>query len=125
MSGIDDLNRKITQLLKEPDSAKRYYAVGAILYRAKDWENAERFLGRAYELDPADIDILYHYAAVLYQRQDYQRAAALCRQGLKTAPNDRALLEKLGDSCYLLGVYEEAAKAYEHLHKISDGVVLP
>lgn len=125
LSGIDGLNRKTGQLLKEPDSAKRYDAVGTMLYGAKDWDNAEAFLSRAYALAPADIDILYHYAAALYQRHGYQKAAALCREGLTMDSNDRVLLEMLGDSCYLLGEYEEAAKVYEHLRRMSDEGGLP
>jgi tetratricopeptide (TPR) repeat protein len=124
MSRIDELNRKMGQLLKEPDNAKRYNAVGVLLYGVRDWDNAERFLGRAHALDPADIDILFNYAAVLYRRRDYQKAADLCREGLKIAPDDEALLEKLGDCCYMLGVYHEATRAYENI-RMSDEVGLP
>ncbi|HWP51000.1 MAG TPA: tetratricopeptide repeat protein [Clostridia bacterium] len=124
MRTMDELKRKLGQLLKEPDSASRYDAIGVILGQVKDWDNAERYLGRAYALDPTDIDISYHYASALYQRHRYSEAAALCRDGLKIDSTNRALLERLGDCCYLLGEYEDAAKAYVKLYERSGEVVL-
>ena len=118
MRELDDLNRKLSLLLKEPENAKRYLHVGIILCGVADWDNAERYLSRAYALDAADGDILRHYAIVSYHRQDYQRAAQLCRAGLEIDDQNLALLEMLGDSCYLLGDYEQAAAACKKLCKM-------
>jgi tetratricopeptide (TPR) repeat protein len=121
---INDLNRKLNRLMKEPDNAGLYHSIGTILCQFKDWDNAERYLQRAYELRPWDRDILYNYAVTLYLRQKYREAVLVCRAGLKTDPKDPKLLEKLGDICYLQGEYEEAAKTYKILRKASDKVGL-
>lgn len=120
MTIIDDLNRKLDRLMTEPDNADLYNTIGTILCRFKDWDNAEKYLQRAYELNPIDKDILYNYTVILYLRQKYREAASFCRAGLEIEPRDPRFLEKLGDICYLQGEYTEAAKAYKILRKTSD-----
>ena len=122
MNLIDDLQRKLDRLMMEPDNAGLYNAIGAMLCRLEDWDNAERYLHRAYALSPSDRDILYNYTEILYLRQKYRDAASVCRATLEIEPRDPGFLEKLGDICYLQGEYEEAAKAYTILRKPSDKV---
>jgi len=117
---IDDLYRKLDRLMMEPDNAGLYNTIGTILCRLRDWGNAERYLGRAYEIRPADSDILYNYTVVLYLRQKYREAASVCRAGLRIDPHDPRFLEKLGDICYLRGKYEAAASAYKSVRTASD-----
>ncbi len=121
MFGRDDLNRKLNLLLREPDCAKRYFDVGVILCHVGDWENAERYLGRAYALDSADGEVLHHYAVAAYHRQNYRKATELCRAGLGLNAADSALREMLGDCCYLLGEYEQAAEICEKWRKPPHG----
>lgn len=122
MHVIDDLNRKLDRLMTEPENAGLYHGIGTILCRFKDWDNAEGYLRRAYELCPSNRDILYEYAAILYLRYKYREAASVCREGLAIDPRDPELLERLGDACYLQGEYGEAAETYSLLRKTSDEV---
>lgn len=122
MNLIDDLQRKLDRLMMEPDNADLYRSVGTILRQVRDWDNAERYLCRAYALGPSDSGMLCDYADILYRRLKYREAAVVCRAGLKIGPEDPELLEKLGDVCYLLGEYKEAAKAYEIFRETVDKV---
>jgi len=122
VSIIDDLNRKLDRLMMQPDNADLYNAIGTILCRLKDWDNAERYLARAYALSPPDRDILCNYTVALYRKQKYGEAVSVCRMGLELAPQDPGFLQKLADIYYLQGAYEEAEKTYRILHTASDKV---
>lgn len=123
MNERDELNRALVALLKEPDSAARYHAVGILLYQLADFKNAECYLSRAYAINPSDAGIISDYASALYQRQDYQPAADVLCAGLKVNATDKKALNQLGGVYYLLGKYEQGAAVYRKLHKLSKGNV--
>lgn len=49
-------------------------AQGLCQARAGRWQDAERSLGRSFELDPANPSTAFSYAEVLYRRGEYERA---------------------------------------------------
>lgn len=56
------------------DGARTMLASGVCLATAGRWEDAERALARAFELDPASPAIAYNLSEVLYRRGDFERA---------------------------------------------------
>jgi type IV pilus assembly protein PilF len=62
------------------DAARTLMASGVCQARAGQWADAERQLGRAFELDPANPAIAFAFAEVLYQRGDYERARFYVRR---------------------------------------------
>lgn len=117
MNIIDDLERKSDKMRRSPDDAKNYNDIGVILYQLKDWDNAEKYLCRAYELDPAYPDTQYNYGMLLYHRLKWREAISVFQVYLSSNPDDRKVREKTGDAYYHLEKYEEAAKIYESLHQ--------
>jgi tetratricopeptide (TPR) repeat protein len=115
MNSIEDLERKLDQLLNEPDNSQLLNGIGVCLYQVKDWKNAEMYLQRAYELDPHNQDILYNYALLLYLQSQWQRAISIYQACLELFPDDRGVMENMGNSYYQLGEYESAARMYEQL----------
>lgn len=118
---IEDLERKLDQLLEEPGDARIFNEVGVLLYRVKDWENAEMYLQKAYELNPANPDILYDYALLLYLQSHWQKAVSIYQAYLELYPDDRGAMEKMGDCYYQLGEYEAAAEMYERFQQVQKG----
>ena len=55
-------------------------ARGICLARAGRWVDAERVLGRAFELDPSNPAVAFSYSEVLYQRGEYERARFYVRR---------------------------------------------
>ncbi len=115
MNQIEDLERKLDRLLKEPDNPQLFNEIGVFLYQLKDWKNAERYLKRACQLDGGDADILYHNALLLYLQSQWKKAAKVCEAYLEIHQDNREAIEKAGDSYYQLGEYEAAAKMYQRL----------
>lgn len=115
---MEDLERKLDQLLKEPTNPHFFNEIGVLLCRVKDWENAEMYFQRAYQLNTLNSDILYNYASFLYQRAQFQKAIPIYQAYLELHIDDKKVLQKMGDCYYLLGEYELAGKMYEQLQKV-------
>jgi tetratricopeptide (TPR) repeat protein len=109
MNGRDMLKRKLERLLKEPENHELYNDIGAMLYELKDYENAQNYLKKAWELSPSDANILYNYAHALYALFEWRRAAEVFGAYLELRPKDRAAIEKTADAYYQLGEYGLAA----------------
>lgn len=80
---FDDADAQFNAALAAPqyaDVPRTLMARGVCLARAGRWADAERQLGRAFELDPANPSIAFAYAEVLYQRGEYERARFYVRR---------------------------------------------
>lgn len=117
MSAIEDIERKLDKLLKEPNNPQLYNDIGVLLFQLGDYENSLLYQQRAYELDSLDRDILYNYALLLSKQSQYSKAVAIYEIYLQLFPNDSEVIEKAGDAFYVLGRYELAAKMYDSLQK--------
>jgi len=117
MNKIENLERKLDQLLKEPDHSQLFNEIGVMLYQMKDWKNAEVYLQRAWELNPGDDDILFNYALLLYLHAQWEKCILIFKAYLSLHPDDLETIKKMGDSYYQLGEYESAARMYEQLRK--------
>lgn len=110
MNNIDDLQRKLDRLIKNPGDARLYHEIGVLLYQVKDLENAVLYLKRAYEISPEDADILYNYALLLYSQCKWRESVKIYQACFALDPADEGVSEKLRDLYYRLGAYQEAAK---------------
>lgn len=117
MNSVEDLERKLDQLLKEPDNSQLFNEIGVLLYQMKDLKSAEMYLLRAYQLSTINEDILYNYGLLLYLNSQWEKTIHIYKAYLELHENDKEVMEKMGDSYYLLGEYESAAKMYEQLQK--------
>lgn len=114
---IDDLERKLDQLMKEPSNPLLFNQIGVLLYQIKDWKNSEKYLHKAYQLDPRNYDILYNYASLLYLQCKYQETIPILQAYLEDNRSDEAAIKKMGDCYYLMGYYNSAGKLYKELQK--------
>lgn len=121
MNAIEDLERKLDQLLEDPDDAQLFNDIGVLLYQVRDQKNAELYFQKAYELNPAKEDILYNYASLLYLQCHWQKAVTIYLNYLKLHPEDGKVAEKVGDCYYQLGEYDQAARMYEQFLKMQKG----
>ncbi|NMB96948.1 MAG: tetratricopeptide repeat protein [Clostridiaceae bacterium] len=118
MNIIEDLERKLDQLVRMPDDPRILNDIGVLLYQLEDWKNAEMYLQRAWELDPTNKDILYNYGLLLHLQFKLQEAVRIFEVYLELYPDDRDVVEKMGDSYYQLGECEAAAKMFNQLRGI-------
>jgi len=118
---LDDLKRKLDKILKDPNNPQLFNEVGVLLYRVNDLKYAERYLRRAYELNPSLADILYNYATLLYSQMKWKEAIPIYQDLFVIESNNKEVIEKVGDSYYQLGSYELASNTYEPLQKVQQG----
>ncbi|WP_163538223.1 tetratricopeptide repeat protein [Gracilibacillus sp. YIM 98692] len=115
MYHIEVLQRKLDQLMKEPDNPDLYNDIGVLLYQLKDWHNAEMYLQKAYQLDSSNKDVLYNYAQLLNEQYQWEKSISIYTAYLDMEPNDIEVIQKVGNTCYLIGDYQKAQKFYEQL----------
>jgi Flp pilus assembly protein TadD len=106
------LNRKLDQLLQEPENSELLNDIGVLLFQLKDFENAEKYLKRSNDLSPCNPEILYNYALLLYHRYQLTNAVAAFNAYLRIDPNNTQVIEKLGDCYYRTGNFQLAAETY-------------
>ena len=68
------------QIPSYPDLSRTLMAQGICQARAQRWQEAERTLARAYELDPGNPATGFNLADVLYRRGEYERARFYVRR---------------------------------------------
>ncbi|WP_242975227.1 tetratricopeptide repeat protein [Anaerovirgula multivorans] len=115
---IEGLERKLDQLMKEPNNPLLFNQIGVLLYQVKDWKYAEMYFKRAYQLSPVNKDILYNYASLLYQQAQFQKAIPLYEAYLELLKDDKEVMQKVRNCYYQLGEYESAGKMVEQLQKV-------
>lgn len=118
---MEDLERKLDQLLKEPTNPNLFKEVGVILYQVKDLENAEKYFKRAYQINTQDSDTIYNYASLLYQRGQFDKAIDIYKAYLEICIDDKEVMESIMDCYYQLGEYKLAGKMYERIKKSREG----
>jgi Putative Zn-dependent protease, contains TPR repeats len=123
MNSIEHMDQLLDRLMKDPDNPLLLNEIGVLLYHMKDWNNAEQYFRRAFELSPADEDVLYNYGSFLYFTARWDEAASIFKEYLTLRPDDSEIAHKYGDSCYLAGSYQSAAAIFEKLpEKKEDGI---
>jgi type IV pilus assembly protein PilF len=78
-----EADQQFAGLLAQPgfrDAPRSLLAQGVCQARANRWEEAERTLSRAYELDPGSPATAVNLAEVLYRRGEFERARFYVRR---------------------------------------------
>jgi hypothetical protein len=89
----------------DPKNARGHFGIGKILLSEFNWKSAFISLGRAYELDPEDPEILFQWAITRKNRAD---KVALLEKYLKLATNeDPIVLRKVKSTLALYKSIEE------------------
>jgi Flp pilus assembly protein TadD len=103
-------------LAKSPRDAALHHALGLTLTRLKQPERALEELRRATELDLNQPRYTYVYAVALYSSGRHEEAKAVLKEGLRSHPSDREILQALvsfsreaGDTAAALGYAERLA----------------
>jgi tetratricopeptide (TPR) repeat protein len=114
---MDNLERKLDQLLKDHTNPFLFNEIGVFLYQMKDWMNARLYFQRACELNPENKDFLYNFASVLYVQSEWQEALSFYQAYLELQPDDNEVLQKVGNIYYMWGNYDQAGEIYSQLYQ--------
>jgi type IV pilus assembly protein PilF len=82
-SRFEDADAQFKAALALPqyrDQSRTLLAQGVCLARAGRWQEAERVITRAYEIEPTNPTIAFNLSDVLYRRAEYERARFYIRR---------------------------------------------
>ena len=97
-NGLDNQAASLLQkaVTQSPDDPAAHYAMGLLLVRQKNLDEAVGFLEKAAELDPTNIRYSYVYAVALYENKRYEQAIAVLEAALQKQPANREIISALG-----------------------------
>lgn len=84
---------------------------------------AIELVSRRCAADPFDVESRLELARLLEAKGDHMAAADACREGLKIAPDDHELLEKLGRCLQALGRLDEAREVWRRALEVQPNFV--
>lgn len=99
----------------ESDNPEFFYFLGKALQSDVDYEEGNKALKKAVELDSTHLRSIYLLGKYYVGIEEPANAIKIIDLGLKTAPNDVALINLKGLAHYNNGYYKEAAELFERL----------
>ena len=118
---IDAFLRNVNKIIKDPSNPQLYNAVAVFLYKLDDFNNAKKYIERAYMLDGEDDNILYNYAMILYKSLNFRRAIdAIAEYNIKKREYTE-LLKILSDCYYNISQYDKATAINKRLLELKGG----
>ncbi len=107
---LSRLNFGLNFVRDMPDSHVLHFQLGTIYGQtAGDIESSLRYLRRAVDLSPDNLDYLKNYGTALAISGDYEGSVGYFEQVIRSSPNDKQALSGLALSYQNLGKLEEAA----------------
>ncbi len=105
------------QIEKHPENPLYHFALGNVYYEQGELKKAERFYKTALYFKPDDPEVLNNLAWLYATaKQDNMRkpveALVLAREAARIDPRPH-ILDTLGESCFINGLYKEAVAALE------------
>ena len=80
---------------RAPDDPATHHAMGLLLVRQKNLEEAVKYLGKAAELDAANVRFSYVYAIALYASGQHDQAISVLEAALKKQPGNQDIISAL------------------------------
>lgn len=97
-----------------------FYARGACLERAGQWDKAEKDLLKALSLEPGQPEVLNYLGySWLLKEQRVDEARAMLEKAVAARPGDAHIIDSLGWALYKLGDYGNALRYLEQAIELS------
>jgi tetratricopeptide (TPR) repeat protein len=104
--------------MKPDDPAINNFYGYLLAEQGKDLAKAEKMIGKALEMEPANGYYLDSLGWVFYQRGDYEKALEELEKASNIVANDSVILEHLGDAYRAMKQYRKALAVYEQSREI-------
>lgn len=112
------LNEILTALRMAPKDYVATLRAGWLHYLKQQYEDSVVMYRKAMALAPKAIEPALGLALPLAALGRWKETAEVCKDVLKTAPNDYTALSRLAWAQYNLGDYKAAVKSYGKLHAL-------
>jgi Flp pilus assembly protein TadD len=94
-------------------TAEAYFNLGIFAFKRGDLENATKWLEKAQDLRPGDVETLNNLGVVYCCRGNYRRAEAVLRQATEAKPEWAKAWDNLGLTLYRMERPKEARETFE------------
>jgi tetratricopeptide (TPR) repeat protein len=100
-------------LKQEPNSGEGLFQMGLIYYDLKQWDQALKYLNRAFKFNKLwGPEILNYQAKAYYRKGDLSNAEKLWYQAINLTPNNSKLYRNLGSLYFGNKHYKQAVEQY-------------
>ncbi|MDT0539105.1 tetratricopeptide repeat protein [Croceitalea sp. P059] len=102
------------------DNPEFYYYLGKSLQSTSDYKTGNKALKKAVQLDSTHLRSIYLLGKYYVGVEEPANATRIIELGLKTAPNDVALINLKALTKFDIGEYESAASLFERLVELGE-----
>lgn len=106
---------------RDPARIETYLALANVQVQENELEAAVALLGRARNVDPRSLEVLFKLASVYESLQRWDEAAQTYREILGKAENNRKALRALRDLRMRAGEWKESFELQKKILKVSEG----
>ncbi len=111
---IVDYQRAIALGLKDATIYNLYNDIGICYMHLEDYTEAARYLRKAHQLEPLNLNILYNFACILRDNKNFTEALEKYRELARIQFNYPNVHNNLADIYKLMGKAEQAEKEYRN-----------
>lgn len=124
---VTDKHREIIQkridkykreLKINPNLTEHYFSLGQFYEEVGDWEEAENWYAKYFELDDLSSDKVIRYAEILANNNQLKKGEQILRKYLTRYPNDHKLISRYGYFLMWLGKSQQAIQTFERALEI-------
>jgi tetratricopeptide (TPR) repeat protein len=96
-NGLDQQAATLLQkaVIMSPDDPATHHAMGLLLVRQKNMDEAIESLGKAAQLDPVNVRYAYVYAVALYESGQHDQAISVLESALQKQPGSQEIVTAL------------------------------
>ncbi len=106
------------ELKINPNLTEHYFALGQLYEEFGDWQKAENWYGKYFELDDLSSEKVIRYAEILANNNELKKGEQILRRYLTRYPNDHKLISRYGYFLLWLGKYKQAIQTFERALEI-------
>ncbi|NKI30735.1 tetratricopeptide repeat protein [Croceivirga thetidis] len=108
-------------ILKSPDNPEFQYFLGKAFRYNSDFDRGKESLKKAVQLDSTHLRSIYLLGKLYLAVDEPSNALDITNTGLRTAPEDVALINLKALALFTLGKFEEAIPLFEKLVEVGEG----
>jgi len=119
------------ELVINPKLSQNYYAIGQLFEELDQWDEAENWYGKYFEMTDVSSEKAIRYAEILANNNQLKKGEEILREFVNRYPNDYKLISRYGYFLMWLGKYSQATKTFERALELKpfykeaqDGLVL-
>ncbi|MFZ5519144.1 MAG: tetratricopeptide repeat protein [Candidatus Zhuqueibacterota bacterium] len=101
------------ELMINPKLSQNYYAIGQCYEELDQWDEAENWYGKYFEMTDVSSEKVIRYAEILANNNQLKKGEEILLKFVNRFPNDYTLISRYGYFLMWLGKYSQAIQTFE------------